>query len=212
MDKHQHTVKMFSEHVGEYVSRFMDLGLYRDTFDAFALMLPVNARVLELGCGPGNVVKYLLSLRPDLEMVGIDLAPGMIEEARKQNPGVRFELMDIREVSRIEHRFDAVIAAFCLPYMAYEDVPGLFENVSRLISAGGLVYVSFMEGAKERSGFEKTSFTGEAELYINYYSSLEIEELMRRNGFEVRASFSKDYEEMDGSVTKDVVLVGGMPY
>ena len=36
MDKHQHNVKMFSEHVAEYVGRFMDLNLYSDTFDEFA--------------------------------------------------------------------------------------------------------------------------------------------------------------------------------
>ena len=207
MDKHQHTVKMFSEHVSEYVDRFMSLGLYKDTFEEFATMLPKKATILELGCGPGNVVKFLRSIRNDLDILGIDLAPGMIEEAKKQNPGVRFELMDIREIGQLKQQFDAVIAAFCLPYISYDDVPALFTNIRHLTADNALVYVSFMQGPRERSGFEKTSFTGDKEIYINYHDASEIERLLNKNGFFVKTSFSKDYPEQDGSTTTDIILI-----
>lgn len=207
MDKHQHTVRMFSEHVSEYVGRFMDLSLYSDTFEQFAAILPKNATALELGCGPGNVVKYLRSIRNDLDIMGIDLAPGMIEEAKKQNPGVRFELMDIRDIGQLNQRFNAVIAAFCLPYISYDDVPALFENIRDLTADDALVYVSFMQGEKERSGFEKTSFTGDKEIYINYHDKLETKHLLEKNGFVVTNLFTKDYPEADGSVTTDIILV-----
>ena len=198
---------MFGEYVTEYVGRFMDLNLYKDTFDEFAKMLPNKATLLELGCGPGNVVKYLHSKRNDLDILGIDLAQGMIEEAKKQNPGVRFELMDIRAIGQLKQPFNAVIAAFCLPYIAYDDVPTLFENIRDLTLDKALVYVSFMEGKRERSGFEKTSFTGEKEIYINYHDPSEIERLLEKNGFLVKKRFTKDYPEPDGSTTTDVILI-----
>jgi cyclopropane fatty-acyl-phospholipid synthase-like methyltransferase len=207
MDKHQHTIKMFSEYVAEYVGRFMNLGLYSDTFDEFAKMLPSKATVLELGCGPGNVAKYLLAKRSDLDILGIDLAPGMIEEAKKQNPGARFELMDIRETGQLKQRFNAIIAAFCLPYISYDDVPAMFENIHNLTAENAFLYVSFMEGNRQRSGFEKTSFTGDKEIYINYHDRLEIERLLEKNGFGLKAAFTKDYPEPDGSTTKDVILI-----
>lgn len=204
MDRHHHTVNVYNQHVQEYVNRFMDLGLYKDTFDILLELLPPNARILELGCGPGNVVQYLRSKRSDLDIFGIDLAPEMIKEAQRQNPDSRFEVMDIRDAGQIQEKFDAVIAAFCLPYISYGDVPALFANCRKLVADNGILYVSCMEGPRSRSGFEKTSFTGDDEMYINYYERDEIESLLKSNGFTIEGFFTKNYLEADTSVTIDL--------
>ena len=47
-----------------------------------------NPVVLELGCGPGNLSKQLLSLRPDLKITATDLAPDMLEIAQETNPSI----------------------------------------------------------------------------------------------------------------------------
>lgn len=207
MDRHQHTVNIYNQHVQDYVSKFMDLGLYKDTFDAFLRFVPSKARVLELGCGPGNVVQYLRSKRDDLDILGIDLAPAMIMEAVKQNPGSRFEVMDIADAGQIQQQFDAVIAAFCLPYISYNYIDELFRNFARLTANDGLLYISCMEGLVTRSGFEKTSFTGDDEMYINYYERSAIERRLKENHFKIEAFFTKDYPETDGSVTIDLVYI-----
>lgn len=52
-------------------------------------------RVVDLGCGPGNLTAALAQRWPDAEIVGIDSSPEMIERARQQaGPRVRFELGD----------------------------------------------------------------------------------------------------------------------
>src|SRR5687768_17951997 len=94
-------VNVYDRHVKVYVSRFMDLGAYAATFDALLRHVPENAKVLELGCGPGNVIKYLLSKRPDLNITGIDLSHRMIEEAKRQNHGCIFHIMDINKAHDI---------------------------------------------------------------------------------------------------------------
>jgi SAM-dependent methyltransferase len=205
----QHTVHIYNRHVKEYMNRFMDLGLYKDTFEFLLETLPPGGNVLELGCGPGNVAKHMLGKRPDLYYLGIDLAPEMIKAAKEENPGAEFQLLDIRNADRIEGRFDAVIAAFSIPYLSSDDLPGVMANMSRLTAENGMIYLSFMEGARERSGFEKTSFTGEEELYISYYPAPEIELLLKENGFEIKRPYSQDYPEADGSVTKDIIYIAG---
>ena len=157
---HLHTVNVYNDHVKEYVNRFMDLGLYRDTFDAFLELVPVNAKILELGCGPGNVVKYLRSKRSDLDIFGIDLAPEMIKEARRQNPDSKFEVMDIRDAGEISQQFDAVIAAFCLPYISYGDAPALFANCRKLVADNGVLYVSCRLASLTRMNFMERSGGG----------------------------------------------------
>jgi cyclopropane fatty-acyl-phospholipid synthase-like methyltransferase len=207
MDNNLHTVNVYNEHVKDYVNKFMDLDLYRDPFDHLLQLLPAGARILELGCGPGNVVKYLRSKRSDLDISGIDLAPEMIREARKQNPGSKFEVMDIREADQINENFDAVIAAFCLPYLSEKHVPAFFKTCSKLCRSNGLFYLSCMEGPRERSGFEKTSFTGDKEMYISYYKRTEIEVWLKEHKFDIEAFYAKDYHEPDGSVTIDLLYI-----
>ncbi|HXN77628.1 MAG TPA: methyltransferase domain-containing protein [Candidatus Dormibacteraeota bacterium] len=66
-------------------------------------------RVLDLACGPGTLSRRLaLQVSPGGEVVGIDLAPGMIEVARAaQIPNARFEVMDIERLTFADGSFDA---------------------------------------------------------------------------------------------------------
>jgi cyclopropane fatty-acyl-phospholipid synthase-like methyltransferase len=207
MDNPLHNINIYNQYVPQYVQKFMDLGLYRDTFDEFMLLLPPGAGILELGCGPGNVVKYLKEKRTDLDILGIDLAPEMIKEAESQNPDARFQLMDIRDAGQLNRQFDAVVAAFSLPYISYEDVAALFRDIGHLTVANGLLYLSCMEGPKERSGWEKTSFTGDSKMHINYFERAEIEDLLKAHHFSIEQFYTKDYPEEDGSTTIDLVFI-----
>ncbi|HYE54428.1 MAG TPA: class I SAM-dependent methyltransferase [Chitinophagaceae bacterium] len=207
MDKARHNAEVYNQYVHEYIDKFMDLGLYRDTFDHLLSVLPKEAKVLELGCGPGNVIKYMSSCRPDLHFLGIDLAPEMIRAAQSHNPQAQFRVMDIREAGSIKEQFDAVIAAFCIPYLTADDLPVFFAYLCDLTLSKGLLYVSCMEGVPERSGFEKTSFTGNHEMYISYYSRSTIEDLIERNNFDIEKFYTKDYPESDGSFTTELAYV-----
>lgn len=207
MDPHQHNRNIYNRYVAAYRNRFMGLDLYKDTFDPLLEALPRNGRVLELGCGPGNVAKYIGTRRPDLQYLGIDLAPEMIRAARKEHPDAVFRLMDIRHADQIGGVFDAVIAAFSIPYLTRGDVPPVFAHVQRLTAEKGLFYLSCMEGTATQSGFEKTSFTGDQELYITYYPRQVIEALLREFGFAVKKFDAKDYPETDGTFTTDLIYI-----
>jgi cyclopropane fatty-acyl-phospholipid synthase-like methyltransferase len=208
MNNQSHTIEIYNRYVKEYSDKFMNLDLYKDTFDYLVDKLPTGANVLELGCGPGNVARHLMSKRADLQMLGIDLAPNMIEAARKANPGAEFRLLDIRHAREIHRHFHGVIAAFCIPYLAVEDLTGLFVNMKRLTTEKkGMIYLSFMEGQRERSGFEKTSFTGTSEMYINYYPRNAIESMMKEHDFVIKKLYTKDYPETDGSTTTDLIYI-----
>jgi cyclopropane fatty-acyl-phospholipid synthase-like methyltransferase len=183
----------------------MDLGVYKSSFDLLLEVLPLNGKVIELGCGPGNVIKYLRSRRPDLEYLGIDLSPAMITMAREQNPGVEFRVMDIRDAGLLTEHFDAVMVPFSIPYLSYEDIPGFFTTMADLTSPGGFVYLSCMEGERSRSGFEKTSFTGDSEMHISYYPRTFLEHLFAMHGFTIERMETSEYPEQDGTTTIDLM-------
>jgi trans-aconitate 2-methyltransferase len=53
------------------------------------------ARVIDLGCGPGNSTEILAERYPNAEIAGLDNSPDMVEAARNRMPGVRFEVADV---------------------------------------------------------------------------------------------------------------------
>src|SRR4030095_3158718 len=55
--------------------------------DEFAKSVKGNGEVCELGCGPGQVARYLKDRGVD--MCGIDLSPEMVRVAARLNPEIR---------------------------------------------------------------------------------------------------------------------------
>jgi len=77
-------------------------------------------RILDLACGPGTLTYPIAkSVSPGGEVVGIDLATGMIELARRDAPPglpVRFELMDMEDLRFPDHSFDAAVSGHGLQF------------------------------------------------------------------------------------------------
>jgi trans-aconitate methyltransferase len=53
---------------------------------------PAVARIADLGCGPGADTAVLAQMRPEAEIVGVDLVAQFIEAARCRVPEARFEV------------------------------------------------------------------------------------------------------------------------
>jgi ubiquinone/menaquinone biosynthesis C-methylase UbiE len=75
-------------------------------------------RVLDLACGPGTLSRRLAErVSPGGEVVGVDLAPGMIEVARAARiPSARFEVMDIERLTFRDAYFDAAVCGHGLQF------------------------------------------------------------------------------------------------
>jgi SAM-dependent methyltransferase len=160
----------------------MDLTLYDDSYRDFCeLLRQGRARVLDAACGPGNVSRYLMARRPDLDLLGIDLASRMVELAREAVPSAHFAVHDCRHLADLQLRFDGIICAFGLPYLSWEEATGFIRAAGQALEPGGVFYISTMLGKSEDSGFERCS-TGD-EVYVNYHSEDEVISSLRKCGF-----------------------------
>jgi trans-aconitate 2-methyltransferase len=104
------------------------------------------ARVVDLGCGPGNSTELLVERFPGVDVLGTDNSAPMLESARKRLPGVRFELSDIAQW-RPQHAPDLVYANAALQW-----VPGHEQLIARLFDAlapGGLLAVQMPDNRNE---------------------------------------------------------------
>jgi len=183
MDVYKETFETWNKTAVLYQDKFMDLDLYNESYDLFCNSLKKqNSSVLEIGCGPGNITKYLLTKRPDLSLLGIDVAPKMIELASVNNPTADFKTMDCRFIHTLNSKFDAIICGFCLPYLTETDCAQLIYNCNELLKTKGTLYLSFVEGNSSHSGFQVGSNGNR--IYFHYYTLNTISQILMDNGFE----------------------------
>jgi ubiquinone/menaquinone biosynthesis C-methylase UbiE len=162
--------------------------------------------ILEIGCGPGNISKFMLKEFPAMKMTGIDSSANMIELAKTNNPEGDFRVMDARNIGEFDVKFDGIICGFCIPYLAADDCQKLFKNAANLLTKNGVFYVSFVAGKEELSGFQTGS--GGDRVYFYYYSVEKIENMLTLNGLMMIKKFEIPYKKGDGSAEIHTVLLG----
>lgn len=172
MDKYEETFSTWNKMALLYQEKFMDLRLYDESYDVICGNVKMGGSVLDLACGPGNISRYLLQRRPDLNVLGIDISANMVDLARKNIPGARFIKMDCRNFEDLGKKFDAIVGGFCLPYLSQVESAQLMLAAGRALVNGGLLYVSFVEGQPGDSGY-KTGSTGDR-VYFYFHALQEI--------------------------------------
>ena len=92
-------------------------------------LIPAGARVLELGCGTGDL---LAALAPSFG-VGVDFSDGMIAQARKAHPDLTFFVGDVEDaafVRSLPGPFDVIVVVDTLG--ALDDCQAMFEGLHAL--------------------------------------------------------------------------------
>ncbi len=99
------------------------------------------ARVLDLGTGTGSVARILAERFPEAEIVGVDIAPRMLGEARAKTnaSNVRYELADAQRLAFDDGAFELVTLGNMIPF---------FDELARVLAPGGHVVFAWSAGAE----------------------------------------------------------------
>lgn len=205
IDKTNITIKAYDNNAVEFTSRFMDLSLYKKSFENYTEFLHNDDTVLDLGCGPGNVSSFLLNSNPSLRITGIDLSEKMIEIAKKNVPTADFIIDDIRNIkNRFTKKFEHIIASFCLPFLYDDEACKFIGACSALLKEGAHMYLSTMMGKGYQ--YEIPSFSKGDEMFFNYYSKDFLEDCFNKNSLSILQYSVQDYLNKDGTVLKDMIF------
>lgn len=193
MDTHQETFTTWNSLAEAYRERFMDFDLYDETYRVFCRLLPEYAEVLELGCGPGNVSRFLLQERADLQVLATDYAPNMVEMAQREVPQMKTQVLDARELGNLEGSYHGIVCGFLLPYLSMEATEKLAQSCSEKLKKSGYLYWSYVPGNPMDSGF-LTGSTG-LRSYFQYHDPDTIESYLLHAGFQILETWDIPYKK-----------------
>lgn len=146
-------LQMLEENPGHsdwYIQRFKTMAEEGRDLDGEARMIDAmaerGARILDAGCGPGRVGGRLARLGHTV--VGVDLDPALIDEARAVHPGATWQVGDLSELHLSDlDRFDVIVNAGNV--MTFLDPATRREVLQRMgvhLAPGGRLVVGFGAG------------------------------------------------------------------
>ncbi len=101
------------------------------------------SRVLEVGCGEGG--NLLPFARLDCDVVGVDLSPTRISQARsffeKRKLDGQFIVSDIFALEEFHHRFSLIIVHDVIEHIT--DKQQFLDGLKQFLAPGGIIFVAF---------------------------------------------------------------------
>src|SRR5436853_4943952 len=119
----------------------------RELLDQFAERVRGQGKVCEIGCGPGQIARYLQDRL--VSMCGIDLSAEMVKWARRLNPDISFQRGDMRALEMPDASLTGIVSFYAIIHLKREDVPRALSEMHRVLKPGGRLLVSFHGGEGE---------------------------------------------------------------
>ncbi len=197
--------EVFHQKADVYAELFMDQSKFHESLDIFLTSLKCeSASILDVGCGPGNIAKYLLNNKPKLKLTGIDLAPNMLQIAKGHCPTANFIEMDANEIAALNQKFDGIVLGFCLPYLSKQESIELLNVACKMLNPNGVLYLSTMEDQNKNSRLQGPSSGDGPALFINFHEEGYLKETLEKSSLKTIHS-KRIKDERSGNV--DLVMV-----
>jgi ubiquinone/menaquinone biosynthesis C-methylase UbiE len=100
--------------------------------------------VADVGCGTGRVTGHLHGL--GLDVFGIDLSPGMLAIARRDHPGLRFEVGSMTALDVPDAALAGLMAYYSTIHIPDHLLPQVFAEFHRVLVPGGHALLAFQVG------------------------------------------------------------------
>ena len=162
-----------------YLHEFEHKPFDRELLDRFAERVRNRGRVMDVGCGPGQVAAYLHG--KGVDAFGVDLSPAMVEQARKANPDMEFREGDMRSPELPDESLAGITAFYSLIHIPRREVAGVVRGLRRVLQPGGVLLAAFHKG--EGTLHRDELWEKPVSLDFAFFEPEEMEMYLRAGGF-----------------------------
>lgn len=168
------TLNYYNQNAAHFVQGTLSVD-FKQTQDRFLAKLPVNAYILDLGCGSGRDTKYFLE-----NDYRVDATDGSVELCKiaSDYTGINVQQMLFEELNE-DGKYDGIWACSSILHLAKPALAKVLKKMAVALRGNGVIYTSFKYGdfEGERNGRYFTDFTEESFMeYLKQVPELQIEE------------------------------------
>jgi SAM-dependent methyltransferase len=102
--------------------------------------------ILDVGCGTGHHVNQLS--KQNLKVIGIDISPSMIKQAKKNFPEYNFRVGDVLDETQFKHQMFTHILCMYFTIYYFQDKRRFFDNCMEWLIPGGYLVVHLVNREK----------------------------------------------------------------
>lgn len=183
-DKKRQIVKDDYNAIAEiYADCYGKIDYCKTYIDNFVSMLS-GKRILDIGCGAGQITDYLA--QKGFDVIGIDFSQGLLKIARQNFPNLRFVCVDICNYEQKE-KFDGIIAKDMLFHLPDENLIQVLKKIRELLEENGIfcVIMDMPKVSGEQVFVEELN--DKYQIYYNYLTPDKLKNLMVQTDFKINS-------------------------
>jgi ubiquinone/menaquinone biosynthesis C-methylase UbiE len=141
-----------------------------------------------MGCGPGQVARYLH--RQGVQTLGVDLSPNMVAEAQRLNPEINFHQGNVLSLPDADNSWGGIAAFYCIIHIPRQQIVAALQEMKRVLKPGGILLVTFHIGTEIKHldvWWEKP-----VSLDFAFYLPAEMESWLGEAGFELKETLIRE--------------------
>jgi SAM-dependent methyltransferase len=142
------TQKSYDQVAAEYAEKFKDemddKPFDQDCLDRLAREVGDLGPICDLGCGPGQIARYLH--HKGVSTLGVDLSPRMVAEAQRLNPEIPFHQGDMLALPDDDNSWGGIAAFYCIIHIPREKIVEALLEMKRVLKPGGILLITFHIG------------------------------------------------------------------
>ncbi len=176
----------------EYAEKFKDEMDYkpfdRDCLDRLACEVGDLGPICDLGCGPGQIARYLH--RKGVQTLGVDLSPQMVAEATRLNPEIHFHQGNMLALPDADNSWGGIAAFYCIIHIPRGQVVDALREMKRVLKPDGVLLLTFHIGTEIThldEWYEKP-----VNLDFAFYQPVEMENWLKEAGFELEETLVRE--------------------
>ena len=157
--------------------------LDRALLDAFAEAVRGRGPVVDVGCGPGQVARYLQ--QRGVAVSGLDLSPAMVEVASRLTPGIPFRQGSMLSLPDPDDSWAGCAAFYAIVHLRPAELASFAHEVHRVLRPEGLLLLSFHAGGETVHRDEL--FGAAVDLDFLFFESDAVVSALKTAGFGIEA-------------------------
>ncbi|MGD8456782.1 MAG: methyltransferase domain-containing protein [Anaerolineales bacterium] len=176
------------EYAETYFNELLHKPLDRQLLHKFAKLVEGLGPVCDLGCGPGQIARYLKDR--GIPAFGLDLSQRMVEKARQLSPDIDFIQGDMTALEVDDNSWGGIVAFYSIIHIPNEQIPETLQELHRVLVPGGWLLLSFHIG-DETIHFDEW-YGKEVSITSTFFPTGRMEACLEEVGFELVETIERD--------------------